>query len=253
MRLQKKSNNYEEFVEKFKPKLTTDDCYTPHKVYEAIKDWAVSEYKLEEYNIIRPFKPNGDYKAEQYDENTVVIDNPPFYILSSICQWYDERGIKYFLFAPTLTHFSTNSGKSNYVVSGSTIVYENGAKVRTAFVTNMGEWKIRVAPDLSDEIKKAQIDPNKEVLPKYKYPQNVITSTALERYVRSNTELKIKADEVKFLRVLDSQKAHKKSIFGAGFLYGGRLELLKDKVAEDGAIEWQLSQRERDIINNLSK
>lgn len=24
-----KSKNYEEFVEKFKPKKTTDDCYTP--------------------------------------------------------------------------------------------------------------------------------------------------------------------------------------------------------------------------------
>lgn len=27
---------YEEFVEKFKPKLTTDDCYTPAKVYDAV-------------------------------------------------------------------------------------------------------------------------------------------------------------------------------------------------------------------------
>lgn len=172
MRLQKKSNNYEEFVEKFKPKLTTDDCYTPAKVYEVVKDWAVREYKLEEYNIIRPFKPNGDYRAEQYDENTVVIDNPPFSILSSICQWYDERGIKYFLFAPTLTHFYTNSGKSNYVVSGSTIVYENGAKVRTAFVTNMGDFKIRTAIDLSFKIKNVGKG-NDRSLPKYRYPSNL--------------------------------------------------------------------------------
>ena len=27
---------YEEFVEKFKPKKTTDDCYTPLVVYEVI-------------------------------------------------------------------------------------------------------------------------------------------------------------------------------------------------------------------------
>lgn len=26
-----KSKNYEEFVDKFKPKKTTDDCYTPTK------------------------------------------------------------------------------------------------------------------------------------------------------------------------------------------------------------------------------
>ncbi len=29
--------DYEGFVEKFKPKKTTDDCYTPEPVYEAIK------------------------------------------------------------------------------------------------------------------------------------------------------------------------------------------------------------------------
>lgn len=29
---------YEEFVEKFKPKKTTDNCYTPPEVYKLIKD-----------------------------------------------------------------------------------------------------------------------------------------------------------------------------------------------------------------------
>lgn len=38
-----KSNTYEEFVDKFKPKKTTDDCYTPGAIYEAVKDWAIKE------------------------------------------------------------------------------------------------------------------------------------------------------------------------------------------------------------------
>lgn len=29
-------DNYDDFTEKFKPKLTTDDCYTPVEVYEAV-------------------------------------------------------------------------------------------------------------------------------------------------------------------------------------------------------------------------
>ena len=41
-----KSKTYEGFVEKFKPKKTTDDCYTPPAVYEAVKDWVVKEYGL---------------------------------------------------------------------------------------------------------------------------------------------------------------------------------------------------------------
>ena len=38
---------YEEFVEKFKPKKTTDDCYTPPSVYAVIKDWACKEYGID--------------------------------------------------------------------------------------------------------------------------------------------------------------------------------------------------------------
>ena len=38
-----KFKTYDEFVEKFKPKLTTDDCYTPPVVYEAVADWAANE------------------------------------------------------------------------------------------------------------------------------------------------------------------------------------------------------------------
>lgn len=38
-----KSESYEEFVDKFKAKKTTDDCYTPEIVYNAVKEWAIKE------------------------------------------------------------------------------------------------------------------------------------------------------------------------------------------------------------------
>ena len=50
-----KSKSYEEFVEKFKPKLTTDDCYTPPAIYEVIRDWACNEYGIDPDSIGRPF------------------------------------------------------------------------------------------------------------------------------------------------------------------------------------------------------
>lgn len=37
-------DNYKKFVDKFKPKKTTDDCYTPENVYNAVRDWTVEEY-----------------------------------------------------------------------------------------------------------------------------------------------------------------------------------------------------------------
>ena len=34
------TEDYKKFTDKFKPKLTTDDCFTPPAVYEVVKDWA---------------------------------------------------------------------------------------------------------------------------------------------------------------------------------------------------------------------
>lgn len=76
-----KFEDYEGFIEKFKPKKTTDDCYTPPLVYEAIADWVANEYKLDKSKFMRPFYPGGDYEKEDYSGG-VVVDNPPFSILS---------------------------------------------------------------------------------------------------------------------------------------------------------------------------
>ena len=97
-----KGETYEEFVEKFKPKLTTDDCYTPPEIYEVIKQWACNKFDIDSSKILRPFWPGADYKKADYPEGYTVIDNPPFSILTQICEYYLERGIPFFLFAPTL-------------------------------------------------------------------------------------------------------------------------------------------------------
>ena len=56
------SKEYREFVDKFKPKKTTDDCYTPENIYEAVKGWACKEYGINPKNIVRPFYPGGIMK-----------------------------------------------------------------------------------------------------------------------------------------------------------------------------------------------
>lgn len=66
---------YEEFVEKFKPKKTTDDCYTPEAVYDVIRDYVVEKYGLHGRLVVRPFWPGGDYENFNYPEDCVVIDN----------------------------------------------------------------------------------------------------------------------------------------------------------------------------------
>lgn len=49
--------DYDGFVEKFQPKKTTDDCYTPIDVYECVKVFFVEKYNLQGKKILRPFKP----------------------------------------------------------------------------------------------------------------------------------------------------------------------------------------------------
>ncbi len=54
-----RGETYEEFVEKFKQKKTTDDCYTPTGIYEVIRDWVCEKYNVKKESIMRPFKPGG--------------------------------------------------------------------------------------------------------------------------------------------------------------------------------------------------
>ena len=83
-------NDYEGFTEKFKPKKTTDDCYTPPAIYEAVLGWLKSqEYISDDNEIIRPFYPGNDYQAFDYADGCVVVDNPPLFMrMGSEVLWF---------------------------------------------------------------------------------------------------------------------------------------------------------------------
>lgn len=254
------AEEYRSFVDKFKPKLTTDDCYTPENVYGAVRDWAVRRYRLGNAEVIRPFWPGGDYQGMEYPEGCVVIDNPPFSILSEICRFYAERGVRYFMFAPALTLFSTAAGSSNYVPVGVSVTYANGAVVSTSFVTNLGEYKVEIAPDLYRLVKAADDASQKNAaqeMPEYVYPDEVLT-IAIQRLAKKGRALRIRAEDTMFVRGLDSQRAEGKAIFGAGFLLSSKAT--KNRAAADravaekeSAIVWELSDRERTLIQTLGQ
>lgn len=67
--LEEASEEYKAFVDKFKPKLTTDDCYTPPNIYETVKEWVFEHYNLDKSTkVIRPFYPGGNYEHAEYPE-----------------------------------------------------------------------------------------------------------------------------------------------------------------------------------------
>ena len=136
--ISEEDEEYQEFLEKFKLKKTTDDCYTPAPVYDAVACYVEETYGVSRDRFVRPFYPGGDYVSEKYPEGCVVVDNPPFSIMSEILRFYDSRGIKFFLFAPTLTLFSSSSSNTcTALPCGNAVIYENGASVNTSFLTNM--------------------------------------------------------------------------------------------------------------------
>ena len=245
------SEEYGEFIEKFKPKKTTDDCFTPPLVYEAVKNWAVKEYHLEGSEIIRPFYPGGDYKRHKYPDGCVVIDNPPFSILVEIKRFYHEKNIKYFLFAPHLTLFSANGEGERYIITDSDVIYENGAKVMTSFVTNMDRYKIRTAPELAEAIDRAVEEGREKApeLPKYDYPLEVVTAARLAKIAR--VEFGVLPEHCHFTRQLDAQKETGAALYGSGFLIAEKAAA--EKAAAKEIQVWELSEREREIIKKLGE
>ena len=258
------SEEYETFVDKFKPKLTTDDVYTPDNIYTAVREWTLDHYDLRGSPVIRPFYPGADYKSADYPEGCVVIDNPPFSILSEICGWYEEHGIRYMLFAPGLTLFSINSGKSRYLPIGATIEYTNGASISTSFVTNMGAWRIEICPELYqavDEANTENLRKTHKLFPVYTYPDNV-ASVAMNKLAKWGQRMQIPDEEANFIRALDSQREADKAIYGGGFLLSTKAAAEK-AAAEKAAAEkaaagdpdqcWTLSERELEMIAAMDR
>ena len=247
-------DDYEGFVEKFEAKKTTDDCYTPVEVYNEVLAWVREQCDLEGCRIVRPFYPGGDYEMEDYQPGDVVVDNPPFSIITKIVQWYQKRGIRFFLFGPHLTIFQPGRHCTS-IVANASITYANGAVVNTSFVSNMfGDWGIIGAGDLTDRL--ARLQPRVE-LPKYEYPANVISAAMLGKFLKGGITFRIRKDEMQWHGTLDAQRQHGKAIFGGGYLASDRVAEEMKRVAKEEerarTVVFPLSEREREIVERLNK
>jgi len=257
-----------EFAEKFKPKKTTDDCFTPPAIYDVVADWVAKEYNLDRENFVRPFYPGGDYENYPYKDGDVVVDNPPFSLSAQIYDFYYAHGIKFFLFTPGITTINSafkHMHEICIITAGVGITYDNGAIVNTSFATNLEtEFIVRTAPDLYELVNCANIELQAALhkkLPKYVYSDYVFTSAMGNKYSKYGIDFRVKAGNGSPVRHLDAQKKHKKTIYGGGLLLSEKAAAEKaaaEKAAAEKAaaekvtaITWELSDRERDIIQSL--
>ena len=259
---------YQAFLDKFVPKKTTDDCYTPDLVYEAVAQWVANEYHVAPRHFVRPFYPGGDYQREQYLPDAIVVDNPPFSILSEIIKFYVEKGIRFFLFAPTLTLFSSSSSLVTALPVAASVTYENKANVNTSFVTNLENPSIRLrsVPSLYRVVKEANdrnLEEQRRELPKYAYPDNVVTSAFVARLSRYGIDFSVSRAESVSIDALDAQKEQGRAIYGKGYLVSERAAAERaaaeraaaERAAAEraAAIRFALSPREREIVAQLGK
>lgn len=188
-----RGETYEQYVEKFKRKRTTDDTFTPPDVYEAVLSYVERHYGVDRNAVVRPFWPDSDYKDLDY-EGKVVVDNPPFSIEMEILDWYNERGIPYFLFCNGKTCANVLNHGTSLVCGDFGIVYENGAKVRTAFATNLEPLCARNALDLQETIK--SLRPSKA---RTKTPRGKNEYTSLD-LLHIKKPFKVEAADFEFVR-----------------------------------------------------
>lgn len=247
--------HYQAFVDKFKPKRTTDDCYTPDECFDVILAYVAEHYGVTDDMIVRPFWPGMDYKDYDYPDGCAVVDNPPFSILSQIIKDYNKVGIRYFLFEPHLTALGRCG--CTHIITASSIVYANGAEVPTSFCTNMEPGVLaRADPALAKALKTvcyALRAKRTKPVPKYEYPDNVLTSADLGYIASHDTALTVYNKDAYFVRQLDAQKtaAKGKGIFGSGYLLSSKAAAEKAPAEKAPAEKWRLSPRELEIIATL--
>lgn len=250
---------YDEFVDKFKPRHTSDDTHTPPNVYEAVLAWAVNRYGIDRAKVLRPFFPGGDYAHAEYPEGCVVVDNPPFSILSQIVRFYLIRGIPFFLFAPSLTCLghARHPGVAA-IFSASYITFDNGAVVPCAFLTSLeGSDVLAVsAPDLGDAIAVCETA-NRKVGKKHvtplSLPVEVITGARMQHLASRNTPFTVRRSEAVFVGKLDN---HPVRIYGGGFLLApcaAAERAAAERAAAHKVKQVKLSAREREIVKQLGK
>jgi hypothetical protein len=257
-------HDYESFLAKFNenPK-TTDDCFTPRDVFEAVVAWVGTQIDMTDKVVLRPFFPGGDYVNAVYPENGVVIDNPPFSIFTDIIKFYTARRIPFFLFGQGKTIMCCVKYCTAVIVTD-LLTYENGARIYTNFASNLfGDTIIMTAPKLNDMIFSCPSQNIKANLPSYNYPPELLSFSQMQTICRGGVEFAVKRNECQIVKNLDN---HPKQLFGEHILLSmqkaGEKEgaLVRSKEAarlraeQSGmSIEINLSERERRIIERLNR
>ena len=100
-------------------------------------------------------------------------------------------------------------------------------------------------------------------LPKYEYPDNIVTAAMLQKYSKYGIDYRIDRRDCEQIAKLDAQRPAGKAIFGGGLLLSDK-KAAERAAAERAAAEraaaeraaahvWELSTREREAIEYINR
>lgn len=209
--------------------------------------------------ILRPFYPGGDYINAEYPENGVVIDNPPFSMFTRICAFYAQSDIPFFLFGPGLTITSCCRYCTAVIVS-SQIKFTNGAIVKCNFATNlMDDVIMTTSIRLGELIRCCPSQTAKVNLPKYGYPDEVLSVSDFQTMAKGFEDFSVLRNEAHIIRDLD-RFPKKGGLFGdhllvtkAAAVKAAAVKAVAVKAAAVNIIPVELSEREQKIIERMEQ
>lgn len=246
------NEEYDNYVEKFKAKKTSDDTFTPDDVYDAVAGWVRKRFNVaEDVRFIRPFYPGADYINDYLDRKDeyaagMVVDNPPFSILAQIVDFYRSRNVRFFLFCPYLTCFGYVNQRPDVslVVNDCSIIHGNGAEVNTSFVHNLDpSVLVENDPDLNDAISACPSQRRKKAPRRViELPSNVLRQSSVGRLFF--TPFRLERSEAIFVR-----SAGGYDIFGGGLLVSDAAAERLEQALEDERVERAKRSAEAEIIH----
>ena len=250
--------DYDSFMAKFTEgnAKTTDDCYTPKDVYEAVVEYVGTICDMKGKMILRPFFPNGDYLNAEYPEDGIVIDNPPFSMFTKIVRFFTAQDIPFFLFGPGMT-IASCCKYCTAVIVAEQITFDNGAQIRCNFASNLyGDTMITTAPLLGDLLASCPSQKPRNPLPSFEYPEEVLSVSDMQTIARNGEVFSVSRSEAVIIKDLD---LHPKrgGLFGDHFLLSeakaNEKQRAKERVKEKAmrGIPISLSEREKRMIAKL--
>ena len=90
-------------------------------------------------------------------------------------------------------------------------------------------------------------------LPKYEYPDNIVTAAMMQKYSKYGIDYRIGRRDCEQIAKLDAQRPAGKSIFGGGLLLSDKKAAERAAAERAAAHVWELSTREREAIEYINR